>query len=71
MDKFARIPTIAQMRKALEASTSAMTPLEHFRGMVASGVINARGEVTRLIGGDAEPEPGARRPNGAVSKNSE
>ena len=35
-----------------------MTPLEHFRRMVASGVINARGEVTRLIGGDAEPEPG-------------
>ena len=64
-------PTIAEMRKALEASTNAMTPLEHFRRMVASGVINARGEVTRLIGGDAEPEPGARRPNGVVSKSGE
>ena len=47
------------------------TPLEHFGRMVASGVVNARGEVTRLIGGDAEPEPGARRPGGVVSKNGE
>lgn len=64
-------PTIAEMRKALEASTSAMTPIEHFRRMVESGVINAHGEVTRLIGGNAEPEPGARRPRAAVSKNGE
>jgi hypothetical protein len=64
-------PTIAEMRKALEASTSAMTPIEHFRRMVASGVINARGEVTRLVGGNAEPELGARRPCAAISKNGE
>lgn len=64
-------PTIAEMRKALEASTRALTPLEHFRRMVDSGVINARGEVTRLIGGNAEPEPGARRPRTVVSKNGE
>lgn len=30
--------------------------------------INAIGEVTRLVGVDAEPEPRARRPKGAVSK---
>jgi hypothetical protein len=62
-------PTIAEMRRAIEASTRSMTPLEHFRRMVASGLINARGEVTKLIGGDAEPEPGARRPSASVSKN--
>ncbi len=28
-----------------------------FREMVCNGFINAEGEVTRLIGGSAEPEP--------------
>jgi hypothetical protein len=30
---------------------------EEFTDLVRSGFINARGEVTRLIGGSAEPEP--------------
>jgi hypothetical protein len=30
---------------------------EHFERLVRLGWINRRGEVTRLIGGDAEPEP--------------
>jgi hypothetical protein len=34
-----------------------MTPREHFTWMVRKGMINARGQVTRLIGGSAEPEP--------------
>jgi hypothetical protein len=34
-----------------------MTPHEHFTWMVRKGLINARGEVTKLIGGSAEPEP--------------
>jgi hypothetical protein len=30
---------------------------DHFERLVRLGWINRRGEVTRLIGGDAEPEP--------------
>jgi len=46
-------------REAREALSRrpAMTPREHFTWMVRKGMINARGEVTRLIGGSAEPEP--------------
>jgi hypothetical protein len=46
-------------REAREALSRlpAMTPREHFTWMVRRGLINARGEVTRLIGGSAEPEP--------------
>jgi hypothetical protein len=33
------------------------TPEEYITEMVRAGFINARGEVTRLIGGSAEPEP--------------
>jgi hypothetical protein len=32
-------------------------PREHFRDLVRKGFINAQGQVTRLIGGSAEPEP--------------
>jgi hypothetical protein len=34
-----------------------LTPEEYITEMVCDGFINARGEVTRLIGGAAEPEP--------------
>lgn len=30
--------------------------------MVRDGIINSKGEVTRLVGGAAEPEPWAKRP---------
>ena len=48
-------------REALEAlrrSRSSQTPEERFQRLIHLGWINARGEVTRLLGGDAEPEPG-------------
>jgi hypothetical protein len=45
--------------KALEAfrRRQRRTPDEEFTDMVRKGFINAKGEVTRLIGGSAEPEP--------------
>jgi hypothetical protein len=33
------------------------TSREHFRELVRLGWINARGQVTKLLGGDADPEP--------------
>lgn len=33
------------------------SPREHYVRLVRQGFINARGQVTRLIGGRAEPEP--------------
>ncbi len=33
------------------------SPEQHFARLIRAGFINARGEVTRLLGGDAEPEP--------------
>lgn len=59
-------PTISEMSAALSASTNSMTPVQHFERMVRNGIINSRGEVTRLVGGDAEPEPGSRRPAAAI-----
>jgi hypothetical protein len=53
-------PTPEQLaREAREALSRrpGMTSREHFTWMVRQGLINARGEVTRLIGGSAEPEP--------------
>ena len=32
-------------------------PREHFTELVRAGFINAQGQVTKLIGGSAEPEP--------------
>ena len=55
-------PTIAEMRAALEASYRSMTPQEHFQRMVRNGLIDSQGELTKLFGGDADPEPGARQP---------
>jgi hypothetical protein len=33
-------------------------PKAHFQRLVERGWINTRGEVTKLLGGEAEPEPG-------------
>ncbi len=61
--------TYEEVRKALQESIDSMTPREHFERMVQTGIINRKGEVTKLVGGDAEPEPGARRPDDAVPVN--
>jgi len=46
-------------REAREAlSKSKETSHERFQRLIRLGWINSRGEVTRLLGGDAEPEPG-------------
>lgn len=37
----------------------AETPEQHFNQMIQAGFINARGQVTKLLGGTAEPEQGA------------
>ncbi len=37
--------------------------------MVANGLINAQGQLTKLYGGDAEPEPGAKKPKRLTSAN--
>ncbi len=47
---------VREAREALSRGPK-RTPLEDFEWMVRKGFINARGEVTRLIGGSAEPEP--------------
>lgn len=54
--------TIEELRSALRASFASMTPNEHFYDMVKRGIVNEKGEVTRLIGGPAEPEPYSKRP---------
>ena len=43
-----------EARAALAAHKE--TSSEHFERLVRKGFINRRGEVTKLIGGDAEPE---------------
>ena len=62
-----RQPTIEEMRAALEATR--LPPNEHFARMVADGLINAQGQLTKLFGGDAEPEPGAKKPPRLTSAN--
>lgn len=53
-----RQPTLEEIDAAL-AKAEAMPPEEHFAGMVRRGIINWQGKVTRLCGGDVEPEPEA------------
>ena len=43
-----------EARAALEKSPE--TPREHYDRLVRRGWINTRGEVTRILGGEAEPE---------------
>lgn len=57
--------TLEEMLAALEATE--LPPLEGFERLVRTGIVNRQGQVTKLIGGDAEPEPGAMRPNGTTS----
>jgi hypothetical protein len=45
-----------EAREAL-ARRPPMSPREHFTWLVRQGFINGKGQVTRLIGGSAEPEP--------------
>lgn len=55
---------IEECREALRKSIEETTPAENFERMVATGIINWKGEVTRLVcsGSETEPEYGARRP---------
>lgn len=60
-------PTIEDMRAALEATK--LPPKENFERMVAYGLINLEGKLTKLFGGEAEPEPWATRPPALTSAN--
>jgi hypothetical protein len=51
-----------EAREALRASPE--DPKRHFQRLVEMGWINARGEVTKLLGGDAEPEASVPSGNG-------
>lgn len=53
-------PTIEEMRAAMAATQ--LPPKENFERMVRNGIVNLKGQVTKLVGGAAEPEPGAARP---------
>jgi hypothetical protein len=45
-------------REAREAlARNPETPEQHFERLVRAGFINKHGEVTKLLGGDADPEP--------------
>jgi hypothetical protein len=45
-------------REAREAlAKNPLTPKQRFEQMVRAGFVNERGEVTKLLGGDADPEP--------------
>lgn len=44
----------ADARKAFREHPE--TPEEHIARLIRAGFINAKGEVTRLLGGDADPE---------------
>lgn len=61
-------PTMADMKAALDATR--LPPREHFARMVHNGLIDAAGKLTRLYGGDAEPDASAKtRSQDAVQKN--
>lgn len=60
-------PTLEELRAALEATR--LPPKEHFARMVADGLINSDGELTKLYGGEAEPEAWAKRPTALTSAN--
>jgi len=53
-----RQPTIPEMHAALDEAAR-IPPREYFQRMVRRGLIDAEGRVTRLYGGEAEPEPEA------------
>jgi hypothetical protein len=55
-----------EAREALSRRTE--TPREHFARLVRIGWINRLGEVTRLLGGDVEPEPDSEPGQAALAK---
>jgi hypothetical protein len=56
----------AEARKALRESRESSH--NHFERLVMLGWINRQGEVTRLLGGDAEPEPDSEPGQAALAK---
>lgn len=60
-------PTIEEMRAALKATE--LPPEEHSARMVAIGLINSDGKLTKWFGGEADPEPWAKRPPTLTSAN--
>jgi hypothetical protein len=52
----------AEAMEALRSSPE--DPKRHFERLVEMGWINSRGEVTKLLGGDAEPEVPVASQNG-------
>ena len=58
-------PTREELLAALKATE--LPPKEDFERMVSIGLINSEGELTKLFGGDAEPEPWAKRPAAVTS----
>lgn len=60
-------PTLKELLAALEATE--LPPKENFERMVAIGLINSEGQVTKLFGGEAEPEAWAKRPTALTSAN--
>lgn len=65
-----RFPTPEELgREALEAlSRRKEKPGERFDRLVRLGWINRQGEVTRLLGGDVEPEPDSEPGQAALAK---
>lgn len=63
-----RQPTIEEMQAALESTR--LPPKENFARMIRHGLIDSEGHLTKLFGGDAEPEPGAERPTERSSNGS-
>lgn len=58
--KILHSPSPAELAKEARETLSRFPPeppREHFMRMVREGRINARGELTNLFGGQAEPEP--------------
>lgn len=48
---------LAQEAREVLSKHPPLPPQEHFTWLVRQGFINALGQVTKLIGGSAEPEP--------------
>ena len=57
-------PTPAEIAKEAREALGRLkeTPQEHLDRLVRLGWINAKGEVTKVFGGDADPEPGTPDP---------
>lgn len=63
-----RQPTIDEMRAAMEATE--LPPKDGFARMVSWGLIDSEGQLTKLFGGEAEPEPGSQPPSRIAVGNS-